>query len=40
MTASYTPGAFVWHEYVALQDLAPVQRFYAALFGWTIKAEA
>ncbi len=32
----YTPGVFVWHEYVG-RDTAGARKFYADLLGWTIK---
>ncbi len=35
-TPTYTPGAFVWHE-LGATDVAGAQKFYTALFGWTIK---
>lgn len=36
-TGTYTPGAFVWHEYNAL-DITRARKFYSDLLGWTIKA--
>lgn len=31
--ATYTPGAFVWHE-LGTTDVGGAEKFYSALFGW------
>lgn len=35
-TGTYTPGAFVWHEFRS-RDVEAAKKFYCGLFGWTVK---